>query len=165
MSGHRKSIRLKRYDYAQKGMYYVTVCAGGYGCRRILKNSGNRNVFGCVMDGKMTLNQYGKIIDQCWNEIPKHFLHVELNKYIVMPNHIHGIIMIGERINTSCGECVNTSCSRGTACRAPTIEHFGKPVSGSLSTIIRSFKSAVTKQINIIHNTPGIRYIINNPVN
>ncbi|MFH1395175.1 MAG: transposase [Candidatus Omnitrophota bacterium] len=119
----------------------------------------------------MVLNEYGEIACKCWGEIPEHFSHVALYEYSVMPNHVHGIINI----------------RRGTACRAPTMECFGKPVIGSLSTIIRSFKSAVTKQINAIYNTSGTRlwqrnfyehvirdendltrvreYIINNPIN
>lgn len=160
MPDQRKSIRLTGYDYAQRGAYFITICVNNRKC-----------LFGNVCDGEMVLNEWGKIIDKCWNEIPQHFPHIELDEYIIMPNHIHGIINI----------------CRGTACRAPTMECFGKPVPGSLSTIIRSFKSAATKRINQINNTPGVRlwqrnfyehiirnesglnrirqYIINNPAN
>ena len=68
---------------------------------------------------------------------------VELGTSIVMPNHFHGIIVI------------NDDC-RGTARRAPTVSRFGKPVAGALSTVVRSFKSAVTKRINEIRRTPGM---------
>ena len=124
---HRKSIRLKNHDYAQKGMYFVTVCVHGRKC-----------ILGDVCNGEMVLNECGKITDKCWNEIPKHFPRVVLDRYIIMPNHVHGII----------------NMRRGTACRAPTGERFGKPVSGSVPTIVRSFKSAVTKRINEIRKTP-----------
>jgi REP element-mobilizing transposase RayT len=76
-------------------------------------------------------------------QIPDHFSFVELDYMIVMPNHVHMIL----NINDHC---------RGTACRAPTVERFASPVHGSVPTIIRSFKSAVTRQINKIRNTPGM---------
>jgi REP element-mobilizing transposase RayT len=130
-------------------------------------------LFGNIDDGNMTLNQCGLIARQCLNELADHFNRVELDENIVMPNHIHTII----KLNRS---------RRGTACRAPTLERFGKPVSGSIPTIIRSYKSAVTKLINNDRNTPTAliwqrnyyehiirdeidlsrvrKYIINNPV-
>jgi len=131
---NRQSVRLKEYDYTQEGAYSVTICTKSRKC-----------LFGDIIDEKMVLNEYGKIVDKCCEKIPEHFPHVELDEYIIMPNHIHGIINI----------CGGTTPCRGTACRAPTYEWFGKPVRGSLSTIIRSFKSAVTRQINMIHNTPA----------
>jgi putative transposase len=140
----RKLIRLKKYNYNQPNAYYVTMCVNNRRC-----------LFGDVYNKKMILNRYGAIIDKCWNEIPDHFSHVQLDKHIVIPNHIHGIIIIGKRVDSLSGEYIET-LRRGTACRAPTnpIEYFGKPVPGSLSTIMRSFKSAATKQINQLRNTP-----------
>jgi len=67
-----------------------------------------------------------------------------LDEFIVMPNHVHKIVVIANR--------------RGTACRAPTTEQFGRPVTGSMPTIIRSFKSAATKRIDELRNTPARRY-------
>lgn len=74
--------------------------------------------------------------------IPKHFNNAELDEFIVMPNHIHGIIKLTERFV-------------GTRHAVSLRERFGKPMDGSIPTIIRSYKSAVTKQINEKHNTPG----------
>ncbi len=155
MPWNRRSIRLKDYDYTQNGAYYVTACAGVCGCRRIVENARNRDVFGYVVDGRMVLNQYGAIVEKCWHEIPDHFPQIELDGYIIMPNHMHGIIMIGQCNDLICNGHTGIS-RRGTACRAPTenLEHFGKPVSGSLSTIMRSFKSAASKQINQLHDHP-----------
>ncbi|MCP9448033.1 MAG: hypothetical protein NNA22_10760, partial [Nitrospira sp.] len=118
---NRRSIRLKGYDYSQAGAYFVTVCTQDRTC-----------LFGDVADGEMRLNDAGGIARQCWFDIPAHFPNASLDEFIVMPNHVHGIIVVD---------------GRGTACRAPT-EQFGRPVTGSIPTIIRSFKSAVTKQIN-----------------
>ncbi|MCF7878907.1 MAG: hypothetical protein K9L95_05535, partial [Candidatus Omnitrophica bacterium] len=83
MPGQRKSIRLMGYDYAQRGAYFITICVNNRKC-----------LFGNVCDGEMILNECGKIIDKCWNQIPQYFPHVELDEYIIMPNHIHGIINI-----------------------------------------------------------------------
>ncbi len=96
----------------------------------------------------MTQSPIGEIAESCWQEIPRHFEHVDLDYYIIMPNHLHGILIIDDD-------------RRGTACRAPTddqttYERFGKPQKGSIPTVIRSFKSAVTKQINQLRNTPGL---------
>ena len=140
---HRRSIRLKGYDYTQPGAYFVTICTHERTC-----------LFGEVVDGVMVLNAYGRIAQACWESIPDHFPHVQLDAVVIMPNHMHGIIwIVDDDGNTTCGG------GRGTARRAPTTttttERFGAPVPGSLPTIIRSFKSAVTKHINAHRGTPG----------
>lgn len=135
---NRRSIRLKEFDYTTPWWYYVTICTDGH-----------KYSFGKIRNGKMELNLFGKIADECWRNISKHFQQVELDYYVIMPNHIHGIVIIN---------------GRGTACRALTNanrdntdndELFGKPVKGSLPTIIRSYKSAVTKRINEIKKAAG----------
>jgi REP element-mobilizing transposase RayT len=129
MKQRRNSNRLHDYDYSQEGMYFVTICAQDRAC-----------LFGDIRDGEMVLNEYGQCALRCWQAIPDHFNDTDVDEIMIMPNHVHGIVVIG---------------CRGTACRAPTKERFGKPVAGSLPTIIRSFKSAVTKQINAIRGTSG----------
>lgn len=93
----------------------------------------------------MILNPYGRIAEMEWYKTENRRRNIILNEFVVMPNHIHGIIVINDN-----------PTGRGTARPAPTTEQFGKPVSGSIPTIIRSFKSAVTKNINELRNTPGI---------
>ena len=88
----------------------------------------------------MRLNDAGLAVAECWQAIPDHFPHAELDEFVVMPNHLHGVIVIDRR---------------GTACRAQVEESFGRPIAGSLATIIRSFKSAVTKRINQLRDNPG----------
>ena len=83
---HRRSIRLKEYDYTSPGAYYVTI---------VTKN--RANIFGVVTAGKMRLNAYGQIAADCWSAIPMHFPNVELDEFNIMPNHIHGIIVICDR--------------------------------------------------------------------
>ena len=82
---HRRSIRLKNYDYSQPGAYSVTITTH----RRIL-------LFGEITDGLMLPNQYGKIVQSCWEQIPQHFMRVQPVAFIVMPNHVHGIIIISD---------------------------------------------------------------------
>ena len=129
---HRRSIRLPEYDYTLPGAYFVTICT--------YKRA---HLFGQVIDGGMQLSRYGQIAHACWEEIPAHFPHVELDAFVVMPNHIHGIIVVGAR--------------HAVPLQQPQTEQFGKPVPGSVPTIVRSFKSAVTKRINAIRGTPGAR--------
>ncbi len=107
-------------------------------------------IFGEIKNEEMVLNELGKIADECWRAIPEHFPFVELGAYVVMPNHVHGIIII-------------TDGGRGTIYRAPTpraptqnIEQFGKPIKGSLPTIIRTYKAAVARRIGREHNATGI---------
>jgi putative transposase len=131
----RRSIRLRGYDYSRPGAYFVTICV-----RR------NECLFGAIVDRQMELNAAGHAAAQCWQAIPDHFPNARLDASVLMPNHLHGILVIGRR---------GTAC-RGTACRAPTpAEQFGRPVAGSLPTIVRSFKSAATKRINEMRRTPG----------
>lgn len=78
---HRRSIRLKGYDYAQVGLYFITICT---------KN--REFLFGNIANGEMMLNDAGKIANECWLEIPNHFPNVFLHEFVVMPNHIHGIV-------------------------------------------------------------------------
>jgi REP element-mobilizing transposase RayT len=80
---HRRSIRLRGYDYSSEGAYNVTIVVQGREC-----------LFGEIIDGQMYLNQYGEIVQKWWNEIPNHFPNVELGALVIMPNHVHGIIFI-----------------------------------------------------------------------
>jgi len=80
---HRRSVRLKGYNYAETGAYFVTVCTQNWEC-----------LFGGVVDGGMRLNRYGEIVRRCWADIPCHFPGVETDAFVVMPNHVHGILVI-----------------------------------------------------------------------
>jgi putative transposase len=80
---HRRSIRLPEYDHSQAGAYYVTIVAWHREC-----------LFGEVVDREMRLNWNGEIVQKWWGEIPNHFLGVETGAFIIMPNHVHGIVRI-----------------------------------------------------------------------
>lgn len=136
---HRRSIRLKGYDYAQTGAYFVTIVTYHRDC-----------LFGAVVNQEMTLSDFGKIADECWRTIPDHFANVELGSYVIMPNHVHGIIVI-------------TNQRRDAALLRPYDDpttnndhHKINVKPGSLGAIVRSYKSAVAYRINKEHNATGI---------
>ena len=80
---HRRSIRLKGYDYSKEGMYFITIC-----CHQ------RKNWFGKIENEIMVLNEYGKIARHEWDDLPTRFSNIELGEFVIMPNHMHGIIMI-----------------------------------------------------------------------
>jgi REP-associated tyrosine transposase len=126
----RPSLRLQDYDYTKLGAYFVTICTRN-----------RQHVFGGVEQGIMVLNIIGEIVQEEWLNLPQLRNNIELDQFIVMPNHFHAILFIRHELE-------------GTASRAPTKRIFGKPVSGSLSTIVGGFKSGVAKRINKLRNPP-----------
>ena len=80
---HRRSIRLKGYDYTQNGAYFVTICTWH-----------RQNLFGDIVSGEMQLSRNGEIIESYWDNLIKHHRHVELDQFVIMPNHVHGIIVL-----------------------------------------------------------------------
>lgn len=123
----RRSIRLKDYDYTQNGAYFVTICTFQ-----------RYEWFGEIRDDSMNLNRVGRIAQDCWLQISDHFPHVELDEFVVMPNHLHGILVIMHDAGARHVVPLQSAA-------------FAQPIAGSLPTIIRSFKAAVTKQINRSH--------------
>ncbi|OGQ99859.1 MAG: hypothetical protein A2511_15735 [Deltaproteobacteria bacterium RIFOXYD12_FULL_50_9] len=83
---HRKSIRLRGYDYSQAGLYFITICTH----ERL-------PIFGEIVDGKMMSNEAGMMAEKCWRAIPDHFSWAMLDDFVVMPNHVHGIITVGAK--------------------------------------------------------------------
>jgi putative transposase len=163
---HRRSIRLPDYDYGEEGAYFVTICTHERVC-----------LFGYVDDEAMTLNQYGRIVWDEWEATAKLRPNIQLDRFVVMPNHVHGIIFITEKINPTSDEPQNedkklpTDTSQNPinapnhadvgAQRAAPLQPSPKGItpnnvsSGSLGAIVRAFKSSVTKRINLERNTPG----------
>jgi putative transposase len=126
--------RIKGYDYSGPGTYFITICANE-----------RCSVLADIISGAVNLRPIGNIATACLQEIPDHFVNTNIVEYIIMPDHVHLIIGVSEQ--------------DGTACRASTekeIESFGKPVKGSIPTIIRSYKSAVTKSVHeVIPRSPS----------
>ncbi|HXF63063.1 MAG TPA: hypothetical protein VNK95_15670 [Caldilineaceae bacterium] len=150
----RRTFRYKGYDYRRPGAYFVTICA-----------SKGRSVFGQVQDGVMVRNALGDVAHQCWVALPDHFPYVRLDVSIIMPNHMHGLLWLypepGEgsetqgtapgtdmiyHVRTTTDHVRTTTDGMEDAERGQFgVRRFGAPLAGSLSTIIGSYKAAVTR--------------------
>jgi REP element-mobilizing transposase RayT len=146
---HRRSIRLKEYDYSQTGAYFVTMVTWQ-----------REPLFGKVVNGKMMLNHYGEIVLKWWNEISVHFQNVETGAFVIMPNHVHGIIFILERRGTvpvpkDDGE--NSISQNNNAVgitqggETPPLRTFEG--TRTLGQIVAYFKYQSTKEMNMVENT------------
>ncbi|MBK9924396.1 MAG: transposase [Anaerolineales bacterium] len=138
---HRRSIRLKEYDYASAGGYFVTIVAW----RR-------EYLFGEVVNGEMKLNKVGKIVEWAWLELPKRLSYVTLGAHMVMPNHFHGNLFIHENIGATRQGQTRTRPNEGPLQINTTAGIDGSPLPhgpqpASLGAIIAQFKSRVTKRI------------------
>lgn len=206
---HRHSIRLPGYDYTSAGMYYVTIRTSDY-----------KHLFCRIQHGQVILNEIGYIVQDVWISLPQHHAYVCLDAFVIMPNHIHAIIMLtnntsinhgdGNTLANNCGNhggdhdgdarhghprARDVGAQRAAPPSIPSIPsipstpsipydeniavgpsdacdlsdrhiHHGDPKSGSkndrcrmtprsLGVVVRSFKSAVTRQVNLYRNTPG----------
>ena len=150
----RETTRLKDWDYVSCGFYYITI---------ITKY--RKHLFGDIVDGKMILNEYGKILYTCWCDLPDHYDNLKLDEFVIMPDHIHGIMII-----------VEAGLKSGF-----TAKNHG------LFEFVRALKSFSSRKINEYRMTPGVsvwhsrfydhiirsnqdlnrirKYIQNNPVN
>ncbi|MBA4318241.1 MAG: transposase [Flavobacterium sp.] len=120
-----ESIRLKEWDYTTPWWYYVTI------------NTKNHiPYFGKIINGEMILNNLGRIVETEWKKTMLLRPNVELDNFIIMPNHLHGIIILNEIVETR----------RGVSLRKNSDACFGRPAKNSLSIIINQFKGSVTHQ-------------------
>jgi putative transposase len=145
---HRRSVRLKEYDYSQAGAYFVTIVAHQ---REFL--------FGEIVNAGMQLNKIGKIVQWEWLEISKRLPYIELGTFMVMPNHFHGIIFIHEDVGATRQGQARTNPSKEPSQAITPVSIGGSPLragdvgtprgtkSASLGAIIAQFKSRVTKRI------------------
>lgn len=123
---HRHSIRLKDYDYAQHGAYFITICTRN-----------RERLLGSVQDGQIALNDVGNIVESVWHGLPNRFPSVGLDAYVIMPNHVHGIITVGAQLIAPCPVGRNDKAGQeGVMNHAPT-----------LGNIVRTFKAASTNVI------------------
>ena len=164
------SARLQTWDYGWNSAYFITICT---------KN--RINYFGKVVDGKMQLSHIGIVADILWYEIKNHAHHLELGEFVVMPNHVHGILIL----NNDCNHHDHDH-RRDKACLVSTIgqQRFQNQGKNTISSIIGGYKSAVTKHAHrlgyqfiwqprfhdhIIRNDTAYNYIVeyiqNNPQN
>jgi len=119
---HRRSIRLKGYDYSQPGAYFIAICTQDRAC-----------LFGEVVDGEMRLNDAGQMVQDVWDELPAFYPGVQTDAFIVMPNHIHGIIILVGAGSRACPDEIGQP--QGVA-----------PTRLSLPDVVHRFKTMTTKR-------------------
>lgn len=132
---HRRSIRLRGYDYSQAGAYFITICEVNREC-----------IFGDVIDGEMRPNQFGEIVLKWWNDLPKYYSPVELDEFVVMPNHMHGIIVI-------------TDVGAGSSRPSPGRDNPAPTEKRTLGQLVGYFKFQITKEINQIRNAGNVKVL------
>ena len=143
----RRATRLRDYDYSQTGGYFVTICVQDQEC-----------LFGEIIGGCLQLNEIGKIVVECWNRISQHFFSVELDVCIVMPNHVHGIIVLGTVGARSPRPPSHSQPNRrGEAPSSPLPNRRGEVSSPTLGQVVAYFKYQSTKSINQHRDMPGTR--------
>jgi REP element-mobilizing transposase RayT len=161
----RWSIRLKGYDYARDGAYFVTICT-----------QGREHVFGAVVRGEMQLNKCGREVARCWRWLAERYPYVYLDEWIVMPDHTHAIIVItdaqdeGAHANLPTLNVTNTNklCRGGSRTAqlrtAPTTnpeksnpdDMRSEPMQRKpLGRLIGAFKTVSTRRVNDLEGTPG----------
>ncbi len=126
---HRRSIRLAGYDYAQPGAYFVTICTQNREC-----------MFGNVRDGSVDLSHHGESVQRAWDSLSDHYPHVDLDAFIIMPNHIHGVIVLSEATQHTAARRTGRQSTRH-----------------GLPEIVRAFKSFSARHVNVTRATPGAR--------
>jgi REP element-mobilizing transposase RayT len=173
------SARLQNWDYRWAGAYFITVCT-----------QNRLHYFGEIENGQMQLSPTGVIADILWHEIKNHSQNVELGEFVVMPNHIHGVLIITDDNanvdNVETGHALSLQSDNQSEPEQKTIgqQRFQNIGKNSISSIVGSYKSAVTKHANrlgfdfawqtrfhdhIIRDDKSFQhisnYIINNPAN
>ncbi|MBD2269503.1 transposase [Anabaena sp. FACHB-1391] len=146
----RQSIRLKGYDYSQSGLYFITICCYQREC-----------LFGNIINSQIILNNFGQLIKEEWLKSAEIREEIEFDDFIIMPNHFHGIVIINQEINSDFmkNDVDFQDNNVGANGRSPLrqIQLSRTKISmkpKSISSLIAGFKSATTKKINIIRNTP-----------
>lgn len=125
-----ESARLNVWDYANPWWYYVTI-----------NTKDHEEWFGKIVNGEMKINELGKVVEEEWLKTKLVRTNVELDYYVVMPNHFHGIIILNENIP-------NVETRHGESLQNKTDKQFGRPIKNSLSVIINQFKGSVKRWAN-----------------
>lgn len=148
-----ETTRLKGWDYAQDGYYFITVCIKNRVC-----------LLGDIVDGTMKLNEYGKIVNDCWFDLPNHYSNIKLDVFCIMPNHIHGIIIINNGIVDTGLKPVSINVSKPSG----IVDTGFKPVSTTtphttpppkkrhgLFEFVRALKTFSARRINELRKSVG----------
>lgn len=137
---HRRSIRLINTDYSLSGFYFVTICTTNREC-----------LFGEITKGEMKLNEYGKIIQEEWLKTSEIRKNIIIDEFVIMPNHIHMIILITEQSISRRGVLHTPNTTNHTIIS----EHPFQSPSQTIGAIIRGFKGSTTKRINQLREIIG----------
>lgn len=135
---HRRSIRLKGYDYSWAGVYFVTICTDG-----------RKSLFGEVKNGQMVLNRFGEMVTKWWLKIPEKFENTQIDEFVVMPNHFHGIVMLvgaDPSVCPSAGEPVRQAKGERTDSSLPKIIQWFKTMTAN--EYLRIIKEQNLKQVS-----------------
>ena len=144
------TTRLQTWDYSNNGAYFITICT-----------QNREHFFGNIKNGIMQLSEIGKLAEQYWLEIPNHFPFVELGNFVVMPNHVHGILIINKIDNPTLSSTesvetrhflVSTTINLNTTIGSLRFQNQGK---NTISSIVGSYKSIVTKTSRQTHSDFG----------
>ena len=159
---HRNSTRLRDFDYASSGAYFVTICAAQ-----------RAHLFGEILEGQTVLNDFGRIALECWNAIPDYFPNVFIDEFAIMPNHLHGIVCIDlPTVGALClahmgvthasplrreDDILREGRRELAVSKDKSIQPVRNGVSAqSLGAIIGSFKATVTKRARATSSNPDL---------
>lgn len=139
---HRRSIRVQGFDYASRNAYFVTICVVKRHC-----------VLSQIRDSKVVLSSFGKIVSACWNDLPNHYSHIELDEFVVMPNHVHGIIrIVGAGFKPALTGAPSAPYANTGAGLKPA------PTMHGLAEVVRALKTFSARRINTFRKTAGAAF-------
>jgi REP element-mobilizing transposase RayT len=133
---HRRSIRLPKYDYSSSGAYFITICTHQREC-----------LFGEIVDGEMQLNPLGQLVHVCWQRLPFHFPNLQLDAFVVMPNHVHGILVLADSRKGEASGRGRVAQYENHCPDASPLQPRGT-IPGSVGSIVQNFKSVSAQRIN-----------------
>jgi putative transposase len=134
----RKPNRMPKYDYSSRGCYFVTICV----------QNKDEGILGKIVDGKTILSNIGEIIKKYWLEIPSHFPWIRLDEFIIMPNHIHGILVIQHDVGNANLRSLHNPIRFKQEIPIRSERFPSDRTKMLLCKVIQNFKAAVTREIN-----------------
>lgn len=142
---HRRSIRLRGNDYSKPGYYFFTICS-----------KYREPLFGRIENNNsMILSPFGKIVESTWLDLPNHNYNIILDFFVIMPDHIHGIIQIEDSINRNSEQNMVGAGSKPAPCYDKPAPYYNKPAP-KLCEIIRQLKTFSARKINELRKTTGV---------
>jgi putative transposase len=150
---HRRSIRLRGYDYAGGGAYFITICVQNKGC-----------LLGRIVESQMIPSEAGQVVQQVWLGLTQRFPIIRLDAFQIMPNHLHGVFVIpGPGLEPSLAAATGApvvqpypSANKGTASRSPADHRV------AMGDVVGAFKSIATIQVNHLLSRRGTRLLQEN---